>query len=95
MMIQIIKAGLFGLLMGMSLSVAAGVDINQASAEQLAQELNGIGLVKAQEIVRYREQNGPFQSVDQLVAVKGIGATLLERNKAMLEISPPKGSTKN
>ncbi|MEH6651159.1 MAG: helix-hairpin-helix domain-containing protein [Motiliproteus sp.] len=78
--------------MGLSLHAAAAeVNINSASAEQMAEALNGIGLMKAQEIVRFRESNGPFESVDQLVAVKGIGAGLLERNRDNVRImaAPP------
>ncbi len=86
---QGIRVGLLGVLMGLSLQVAAAIDINKASAEQMAEGLNGIGLVKAQEIVRYREQNGPFQSVDQLLAVKGIGEATLGRNRAVLEVTQP------
>ncbi len=87
-MIERIKFVLLAVLIGLSLQVAAaGVDINTASAEQMAEGLNGIGLVKAQEIVRYRQLNGPFESIDQLVAVKGVGQGLLERNRERLEIS--------
>lgn len=81
-------AVLTGLLMGLSLHLsAAEVNINSASAEQIADALSGIGLVKAQEIVRFRETNGPFESVDQLVAVKGIGTGLLERNRDIVRIA--------
>jgi len=86
---QGIRIGLLGVLMGLSLQVAAAIDINKASAEQLAEGLNGVGLVKAQEIVRYREQHGPFQSVDQLLAVKGIGGAIIGRNRAVLEATQP------
>lgn len=84
-----IRVGFLGLLLGLSLQAMAAIDINQASIEQMAEGLNGIGLVKAREIVRYREQNGPFQSVDQLSAVKGIGEVLIDRNRAVLEATLP------
>ena len=61
---------------------AAPVNINQATAEQLADSLQGIGLKKAQAIVRYRKQNGAFKSTNELLNVKGIGASTLEKNKA-------------
>jgi competence protein ComEA len=38
----------------------------------LQQELKGVGKVKAEAIVAYREANGPFTTVDQLLEVKGI-----------------------
>ena len=62
------------------------VSINSASAEELADILNGVGLKKAQAIVSYREQNGPFTQVDQLQEVPGIGASLIERNHARLRL---------
>ncbi|MCC6713698.1 MAG: helix-hairpin-helix domain-containing protein, partial [Gammaproteobacteria bacterium] len=45
------------------------VDINTADAATLAKELNGVGEAKAQAIVAYREQHGPFQSVEELAMV--------------------------
>lgn len=56
-------------------------DINTASAGELATSLNGVGIKKAQAIVRYRQESGPFRSLDQLLDVPGIGASLLERNR--------------
>lgn len=50
----------------------AGVNINSASASELTQ-LDGVGTVTAQSIVEYRDQNGPFGSVEDLDAVSGIG----------------------
>lgn len=58
-------------------SNAAGLlNLNAATAEQL-DELKGIGPSKAKAIVSYREQNGPFRSVEDLLNVKGIGEKLL------------------
>lgn len=48
------------------------ININTAGIEELV-TLNGIGEVKAQEIVAYREQNGAFERIEQLLNVKGIG----------------------
>jgi len=59
---------------------AAPININQASAEQLAENLKGVGLKKAQAIVQYREKIGSFQTPNQLLNVKGIGAATLEKN---------------
>ncbi|WP_447742057.1 ComEA family DNA-binding protein [Pseudomonas laurentiana] len=66
---------------------APRLDLNKADALTLQKELNGIGKAKAEAIVAYREANGPFASVDELLEIKGIGNALLERNrdKVMVE----------
>ena len=63
------------------------VNINGASAAELAAGLNGVGLSKAEAIVRYREQFGDFQSVDELTDVTGIGAATVERNRSVIVLS--------
>jgi competence protein ComEA len=69
-----------------AVSDEASVSINQADAEQLASILKGVGLKKAESIVRYREQNGPFTQIEQLQEVPGIGPALFERNRARLKM---------
>ena len=54
------------------------VNINTATAEEL-ETLSGIGPAKAQAIVAYRETNGPFSSVNDLVNVSGIGEKTLAK----------------
>jgi competence protein ComEA len=79
------------LLLGLALALPAAapaaepVDINKADAKALA-ALDGVGDVKAQAIVAYRDQNGPFKSVDDLAKVKGIGDKTLERNRDNLTV---------
>ena len=64
------------------LASAAPVNINSASAEQIAAALDGIGMSKAQAIVEYRETHGAFGSADEIVFVRGIGLSTYEANKA-------------
>ncbi|MDY6910706.1 MAG: ComEA family DNA-binding protein [Thermodesulfobacteriota bacterium] len=61
------------------------ININSASAEEL-QELPGIGPVIAAKIVEYRTANGPFQSLDDLKNVQGIGDKKFDAIKAMITI---------
>lgn len=66
---------------------AAGmVNLNTADAETLKRELSGIGLAKAEAIVKHRETNGEFLTVDELLEVKGIGKSLLDRNRDKLAL---------
>lgn len=60
---------------------AAPIDINTASAEVLAEAIDGVGLKRAQAIIEYREQHGAFASVDELAEVRGISAGIVERNR--------------
>lgn len=63
-----------------SSSSAAAVNINTATSAELAEALNGIGAKKAQAIVEYRNQHGPFTDANQLLNVKGIGEATLSKN---------------
>jgi len=63
---------------------AEPVNVNTASAEEIAESLNGVGLIKAARIVEYRQANGPFTHVDELVNVKGIGIRTIDKNKEMI-----------
>jgi len=62
------------------------VDINSADATTIAQVMNGVGLVNAQEIVAHRELNGKFQSIDQLMEVRGIGLATIEKNRHVIMV---------
>ncbi len=65
---------------------AAPLDLNTATVEELDAQLEGIGPTKAQAIVAYRETNGPFSSVEQLLEVDGIGPSTLERIRSQLTV---------
>lgn len=54
------------------------IDINAAGLDEL-QKLTGIGPSLAQRIIDYREEHGPFQSLEDLLEVKGIGEATLEK----------------
>lgn len=62
------------------------VDINQASAQEIADTLQGVGMTKAEEIVRYRDTHGDFQHADELVNVKGIGLNTVEKNRDRISL---------
>jgi competence protein ComEA len=58
-------------------AAAGPLDLNSASASDL-ESLPGVGPVLAERIVAYREESGPFRTVDQLVEVAGIGPAVLD-----------------
>ena len=62
------------------------MSINSASAEDLAHAMNGVGLKKAQAIIAYRDEYGPFKTIDDLKQVPGIGTSLVERNLTHLTL---------
>lgn len=62
------------------------VDINTASAEELARVLEGVGRARAEAIVEHRDRFGPFTSVDELRYVNGVGAATVERNRARMTV---------
>lgn len=63
------------------------VNVNTASATELAEELKGVGMKKAAAIVEYRKQNGNFQTVESLTEVKGIGLKTVEKNRSSIQLS--------
>ncbi len=65
---------------------AGPVNINTADAATLETELKGVGKVKAQRLVDYRQKHGPFRTLDDLALVKGFGQKLIERNRADLRL---------
>lgn len=56
------------------------VNINTADVATLAAGLIGVGESKAKAIISYREAYGPFEALEELTAVKGIGESLLKKN---------------
>ena len=62
------------------------VNINLASAEVLAESLQGVGLAKAHRIVEYREAHGPFEHIDELTALQGTASATLEKNRSVIRL---------
>lgn len=82
-----LKSILFGMMLLCASAAFAGqVNINKADASTLAAELNGIGDKKAEAIVAYRKQHGPFKSIDDLQHIKGIGASTIEKNRKNISL---------
>lgn len=69
-----------------SASSAGVVNINTADADQL-QLLPKVGPALAGRIIAYRQANGPFKTIEEIIAVKGIGESSLERLEPYLATS--------
>jgi competence protein ComEA len=80
MLKNILTAAVLSLALAFPAFAGTPVNINTADAETIAKSLSGIGLTKAKAIVAFRDEHGPFKSVDDLTQVKGIGQATLQRN---------------
>ena len=68
---------------------AQAVNINTAPAEQL-ESLPGVGPKTAARIVEYRQKNGGFKKVEELMNVRGIGEKAFLKIKNQLTVTPPR-----
>ncbi len=83
----------FGLLLSLSDIAIAGkkkppvkpVNINTANSEEL-QQVPGIGPATAQKILQMRKSYGPFKSVDDLLAIRGLGEKRLNKMRKYLTV---------
>lgn len=66
-------------------TIQGKLNLNEASAKEL-ETLPGIGPALAARIVAYREEHGPFESIDDLVRVLGIGAKTLEGFRELITL---------
>ena len=101
-MSRILSGVLFTLLVVLATTVNAGQDkpsaakptpvvinLNTATAAQIA-TLPGIGEKAAQRIIEYREKNGSFKKIEELMNVKGIGEKSFLKLKPLITVGEPK-----
>ena len=88
---EILRRCIFAVLLTLPLLVAAGATININTAEKATlMSIKGIGEKRAEAIIAYREQNGPFKSVDQLAEIKGVGKVFIDDNRDQLVVEDKK-----
>jgi competence protein ComEA len=75
-------------------AAAAVVNLNTATASQIA-TLPGVGEKAAQRIIEYREKNGGFKKIEELMNVKGIGEKSFLKLKALITIGDPKPAARH
>lgn len=61
------------------------IDVNAATAEDL-QKVPGIGVALSQRIIEFRQEHGRFETLDDLLNVRGIGTTSLEKLRPFLVV---------
>lgn len=71
-------------------SASALVNLNTATAAQL-ESLPGIGKATAERILEYRQKNGSFKKVEDLMNVRGVGEKSFLKLKPMITVTPSKG----
>ncbi len=79
---------------GDTTATPAIVNLNTATAEQL-DTLPGIGAKVAARIIEYRQKNGPFKKIEDLMNVRGIGEKNFLKIKNRLTVTPAKPSAPN
>ncbi|SDU01762.1 ComEA family DNA-binding protein [Halopseudomonas salegens] len=62
------------------------VNVNEASAGEIAEVLQGVGQAKAEAIVAYRDEHGPFTDAESLAAVSGVGPATIDNNRARIKV---------
>jgi comEA protein len=86
---------LFIAVLGMSSLAALGepkkVDLNVAGLQEL-ESLPGIGPTMAQRIITFREENGPFEKIEDLMNVKGIGEKRFLQLKDLITVAKPQAA---
>jgi competence protein ComEA len=75
-------------------AAAAVVNLNTATVSQIA-TLPGIGEKTAERIIEYREKNGGFKKVEDLMNVKGIGEKSFLKLKALITVGDPKPAARH
>lgn len=66
-------------------STSAKIDLNKADSSALSGSVKGIGQKRAEAIVKYREDHGKFNSLEDLAKVKGLGEKFVKNHLSQLE----------
>jgi competence protein ComEA len=73
-------------------AVTGTININTASIADL-QRLPGIGAKTASRVVEYRQKNGPFKKVEELMNVRGVGEKSFLKLKGQISVGTPKAES--
>ena len=88
---DILRKCIFAILLSLPVLLYAGQPININTADkELLMTIKGVGEKRAEAIIAYRKQNGPFKSVDQLAKIKGLGQYFVDTNRDVLIVKDEK-----
>ena len=88
---DILRRCIFAVLLSLPFVLHAGDTININTADkELLMSIKGIGEKRAEAIITYREQHGPFKSIDQLAEIKGVGQLFVDTNRDHLVVEDKK-----
>lgn len=88
---DILRKCIFAVLLSLPVLLYAGQTININTADkELLMSIKGVGEKRAEAIIAYRKQNGPFKSVDQLSEIKGLGQYFVDSNRDVLVVKDKK-----
>ena len=88
---DILRKCIFAVLLSLPVLLYAGQTININTADkELLMSIKGVGAKRAEAIIAYRKQNGPFKSVDQLSEIKGLGQYFVDSNRDVLVVKDKK-----
>ncbi len=84
---DIVKRIFLALLLSLfcQMAIAETININTADKETLM-DIKGVGEKRADAIIAYRKQHGPFKSVEELATVSGVGEAIVEKNRENLTV---------
>ena len=75
-------------------TAAAPVNLNTATMDQLA-TIPGIGVKTAERIIAYREKNGGFKKIEDLMNVQGVGEKSFLKMKPLITVAAVKASAQD
>jgi competence protein ComEA len=68
-----------------SIQIHKKINLNTATAEELTHAVKGIGHKRALAIVQYRQHHGPYKTITDLAAVRGIGLRFIQSHRSELD----------
>lgn len=69
-----------------AVALAKPLNINTANEKEIAKTMYGVGPSRAKAIIKFREANGEFKTLDQMTQVRGVSTAILEKNRDKIAV---------